>query len=69
MTRQENEENENSQWLEEFLELYRQLSVWERFQVDLYIQWSALQRHSRKIVWDWLMTQWKIDRLIEKSLK
>jgi len=63
-TRKESEEKESPQVLEEFLELYRQLSAWQRFQVDLYIRWSAWQRRLGKIAWDWLMFQWHLDEKI-----
>jgi hypothetical protein len=63
----ENEEQENPQLLEEFLELYRQLSAWERFQVDLYIHWSAWQRRLGKIVWDWLVFQWRLGEKIKSA--
>ena len=66
-TRKENEEKESHQVLEEFLELYRQLSAWERFQVDLYIRWSAWQRRLGKLVWDWLMFQWYLDEKIKRT--
>ena len=66
-TRKENEEKESPQVLEEFLQLYRQLSAWERFQVDMYIHWSALQRHLGKIVWDWLIFQWSLDEKIRRN--
>jgi hypothetical protein len=66
ITRKENEDKESPQVLEEFLRLYRQLSSWERFQVDLYIRWSALQRHLGKIVWDWLIFQWSLDEKIRR---
>jgi hypothetical protein len=60
-TSEENEQRENRQRFEEFQELYRQLSRWQRFQVRLFIQWSALQRRWGKVAWDWLIFQWKID--------
>ena len=63
-TRKESEEKESPQVLEEFLELYRQLSAWERFQVDLYIRWSAWQRRLGKVTWDWLLFQWYLDEKI-----
>ena len=66
-TRKENEEKEIPQVLEEFLQLYRQLSTWERFQVDVYIRWSALQRHLGRIVWDWLIFQWSLDEKIRRN--
>ena len=66
--RQEKEEQNNRQFLDEFLELYRQLSPWGRFQVDLYLKWLAIQRHLGKIAWDWLTVQWKIDQAIGNGL-
>jgi len=66
--REENEDNESRKFLDEFLELYRQLSAWERFQVDVYIRWSSLQRHLGKIVWDWLVFQWNLDEKIKAWL-
>jgi len=63
----ENEEKESPQVLEEFLQLYRQLSAWERFQVDLYIRWLALQRRLGKIVWDWLLFQWRLEQKLNRS--
>lgn len=60
-TREENEEQENKLRFEEFQELYLQLSRWQRFQVRLFIQWSAFQRRWGKVTWDWLILQWKID--------
>ena len=64
-TRKENEEKEIPQALEEFLRLYRQLSAWERFQVDLYIRWSGLRRHLGKIAWNWLIFQLSLDEKIK----
>ncbi len=64
MSRQEKEEQNNRQFLDEFLELYRQLSPWGRFQIDLYLKWLSVQRQLGKIAWDWLMIQWKIDQAI-----
>ena len=69
ITREENEEQEGREFLEEFLEIYSQLSSWERFQVDLYIHWSGLQRRLRKILWDWLMLQWHLDEKINEHRK
>ena len=66
-TREENEERESRQCFEEFQELYRQLSKRQRFQVHLFIQWSALQRHWGKVAWDWLIFQWKIDEKIKAA--
>jgi hypothetical protein len=64
MTRQENEGQENRRFLDEFLERYRQLSSWGRFQVDLYLKWMTFQRRLGKIVWDWLIIQWKVDKAL-----
>ena len=66
-TREENEERENRQRFKEFQELYLQLSRWQRFQVRLFIQWSALQRRWGKVTWDWLIFQWKIDEKMKTS--
>ena len=63
--REENEDNESRKFLDEFLELYRQLSAWERFQVDVYIRWSSLQKRLGKVVWDWLVFQWDLDEKIK----
>jgi hypothetical protein len=68
MPRQEKEEQNNRQFFDEFLELYRQLSPWGRFRVDLYLNWMSVQRHLGKIAWDWLMIQWKIDQAIGTGL-
>ncbi len=65
--REENEEQEGRQCFEEFQELYRQFSRRQRFQVHLFIQWSALQRHWGKLIWDWLIFQWKIDKKLNAS--
>ena len=69
MTSQETQEQENRQVLDEFLELYRQLSPWDRFQVDLYLKWMAFQRRLGKIVWDWLIFQWKINKTVLRIMK
>ena len=66
--REENQEEEGTKFLDEFLELYRQLSAWERFQVDLYIRWSSLQRRLGKILWDWFLFQWNLDEKIKARL-
>lgn len=66
-TRDENEEQDRRQCFEEFQELYHQLSRWQRFQVRLFIQWSALQRRWGKVIWDWLIFQWKIDEKIKAA--
>jgi hypothetical protein len=63
----ENEEKESPECLEEFLQLYRRLSAWERFQVDLYIRWSGLQRRFGKITWDWLLFQWYLDEKLKRA--
>jgi hypothetical protein len=68
MPRQEKEEQNNRQFLDEFLELYRQLSPWGRFQVDLYLKLLAVQRRLGKIAWDWLIVQWKIDQALQTGL-
>jgi len=68
MTRHENEEQNNRQFLDEFLELYRQLSPWGRFQIDLYLNWLSVQRQLGKVAWDWLMLQWKMDQAIATRL-
>jgi hypothetical protein len=68
MSRQEKEEQNNRQFLDEFLELYRQLSPWGRFQIDLYLKWLSVQRQLGKITWDWLMIQWKIDQAKDSRL-
>jgi hypothetical protein len=64
---EENEEQEGRQCFEEFQELYRQLSRRQRFQVHLFIQWSAMQRRWGKVAWDWLIFQWKIDEKLNAS--
>ena len=66
-TREENEEQEKRQHFEEFREFYGQLSRWQRFQIHLFIQWSALQRRWGKVIWDWLIFQWKIDEKIKAA--
>lgn len=68
ITREENEEQEGRELFDEFLELYSELSSWERFQVNLYIQWTGLQRHLRRMEWDWLISQWHLDEKIKARL-
>jgi len=66
-SREENEERESRQYFEEFQELYRHLSRWQRFQFHLSIQWSALRRRWGKVAWDWLIFQWKIDEKLKAA--
>ena len=49
----EKQRRESGDMFEEFLELFSQLSRWQRFQIRLFIKWSAMQRHWGKVIWDW----------------
>jgi hypothetical protein len=69
MTGPQKEEQKNSQFFEEFLEIYRQLSPWGRFQIDLYLNWMSFQRRLGKLVWDWIIFQWKINQAVLRLMK
>jgi hypothetical protein len=69
MAKQEKETRENRQLLQEIVEEYIQLSARDRFQVRLFIKWLKLRRPLRKMVWSWLIFQWKLDEEIKALIK
>jgi hypothetical protein len=67
MARQEKEDKDRRQLLEKIKKVCDELSLWEVFQIYLYIKSVEAQQKMQEIVLNWFVFQWDLDNKIRRS--